>query len=86
MVLRSDLRASKETKVMKDRRRNRMDREQLTYDTISSAMLDSSADFVTLIRMTKLVKWLQEQAACVALMGCAVHPPDVSSAVRGFIE
>ena len=86
MVLRSDLRASKETKVMKDRRRNRMDREQLTYDTISSAMLDSSADFVTLIRMTKLVKWLQEQAACVALMGCAVHPVDVSLAVTGCIE
>ena len=35
MVLGSDLRASKETKVMKDRRKNRMDREQLTYDTIS---------------------------------------------------
>ena len=86
MVLRSDLRASKETKVMKDRRKNRMDREQLTYDTISSTRSGSSADFVTLIRMAKLVKWLQEQAACVALMGCAVHPSDVSSAVRGCIE
>ena len=53
---------------------------------MSNARLDSSADFVTLIRMTKLVRWLQEHVACVALMDCAVQPVGISSAVLGCRE